>query len=111
MSLNVAQLKKDTSTVVVTTEAVVTLFKIFLESDNKAMLAKYTGAFEQEEEEAIEKTIDLPTTIGGLKRYAKALRPVKKGEGMVWTCIKLRYDVPIIDLIDWARDVLLVELV
>ena len=68
------------------------------------MLAKYTGVVEQGEEEVIEKIIDLPSTIGGLKIYAKALRPVKKGEGMVWTSIKMRHDVPILELIDYARD-------
>ena len=72
MWLNVAQ-KKDTSTVEATREVVMTLFKILLDSDNTVMLAKYTRTFEQGEEEAIEKTIDLPTTIGDLKRYTKGL--------------------------------------
>ena len=62
-----------------------TLFKILLDVENTIMLAKYIGAFGQGEEEAIEKTIDLPTTIRGLKRYAKGLRPVKRGGGMTWT--------------------------
>ena len=68
LRLNVAQSKKDTSRIVATREAVVTSFKILLGADNTVMLAKYTAAFEQGEEEATKKTIDLPTTIGGLKR-------------------------------------------
>ncbi len=87
--------KKDTTPIEATREAFVTLFKLLQESDEKTMLAKYEGAVEQGEEDAIEKTIHLPSTLAGLKRYAKALRPVKKGGGMVWTSIKLRHDVPI----------------
>ena len=81
--------KKDTTPIEATKEAFVTLFKTLQESDEKTMLAKYEGAVEQGEEDAIEKTIHLPSTLAGLKRYAKAQRPVKKGEGMVWTSIKL----------------------
>ncbi len=91
--------KKDTTPIEATREAFVTLFKLLQESDEKTMLAKYEGAVEQGEEEAIEKTIHLPSTLAGLKRYAKALRPVKKGGGMVWTSIILRHDVPILELI------------
>ena len=43
------------------------------------MLAKYTGIIEQGKEEVIEKTANLPLTIGGLKRYAHKLRPVRVG--------------------------------
>ncbi len=81
-----------------------TLFKILQESDEEVMRAKYKGEVEQGKGEAREKTIDLPSTLGGLKRYAKALRRVKKGGGMVWASIKLRHDFPILELIDYARD-------
>ena len=40
---------------VATRETALTLFKILLNAENTAMLAKYTGAFEQGEEEVIEK--------------------------------------------------------
>ena len=79
--LYVAQSKKVTSTVEATREVVVTLFKILLDVNKTVMLTKYTRAFDQGGEEAIEK-IDLPTTIGGLKRYAKGLQQVKRGEDM-----------------------------
>ena len=96
--------KKDTTPIESTKEAFVTLFKILQDLDEELMLAKYKGAVEQGDEEAIKKIIDLPSTIGGLKRYANALRPVKKGRRMVWTSIKLRHNVPILELIDYARD-------
>ena len=80
--LNVAMLKKDISTVVVTRQAVIKLFQILLDTDKTAMLAKYTEAMEQVKEEAIEKTADLPLTIRGLKRYAHKLKPVRVGGGM-----------------------------
>ena len=70
--------KKDTTPIESTKEAFETLFKILQDLDEEVMLAKYTGAVEQGDEEAIEKIIDLPSTIGGLKRYAKALQPVKR---------------------------------
>ena len=39
-----------------------------------------------------------------MKRYAKGLPPVKKGGDMTWTNIKLRHDVPILELIEYTRD-------
>ena len=99
-----AHSKKDTSTVVATREAVVTLFKILFDTDKTVMLKKYNGGSKQGVEEATEKNIDLPTTMGGLKRYTKALRPVKIGGGVTWINIKVRHDVPILELIDYARD-------
>ena len=68
------------------------------------MLAKYTGIIEQGKEEVIEKTANLPLTIGGLKRYAHKLKPVKIGGGMTWTNINLRYDVPILKILEYAKD-------
>ena len=68
------------------------------------MLAKYDVKIEQTEEEALEKTSDFLTTIGALKKYVFRLKSADPAGGMVWTNIKLRHDVPILDLLEYAKD-------
>ena len=59
---------------------------------------------EQTEEEEIERVPDFPNIIGALKKYAHRLKSMNLGGGMIWENIKLRHDVPIKELMGYAKD-------
>ena len=68
------------------------------------MLAKYEGRMEQTEEDTIEKISDFLTTIGSFKKYVYRLKPTDPSGGMTGTNIKLRHDVLIKDIMEYAKD-------
>ena len=72
---------KNATTIVAMWQALIRLYQILLEADEKKILAKYQGELEQKEEEAIEKVSYFPNTIIALKnmRLGWNLQPYMVG--------------------------------
>ena len=50
------------------------------------------------------RCFDIPTAIRALKQYVYRLKSADPAGGMIWTNIKLRHDVSIQDILEYAKD-------